>query len=590
MLDAAAPSRSFVLASLGALLVVAAACKKDLPASESPSQARSADEGDESITNTQVQGVNEGGIVKTHGDHLVVLRRGRLFSVQLRDGALRPISYVDTTPHPGHDSWYDEMLIHGDTVVVVGYSYRVRATEIGLFHIDERGTLSYRDTWFLSSGDYYSSRNYASRLIGDSLAFYMPCAVGGDVAQADGPELARWKGGDRRTRKHADWARLIEQAEIVPSLDASTDQVLHTVVTCDLGEASLGCRARGVLGGYGRSFYASSRAFYVWTDDGSFVDDATLYRLPLGDGPIGSVHVSGMPIDQFSFHETADDHLAVVVSSDGHGDAMWSAEQPATALGLLRLPLAALETRGQHAPPSAYRTLPGVGAEPFGVHNRFVGDALLYGSGSGWWSEPQSTPGTTLYVHHLADPAGRTDAIALPHAVERIEALGRDALVVGGGAQALYLTSIALGEQPTIASQYVQPGAAQGELRSHGFFFRGTGERDGMLGLPLRRWDTTGVERLWLGSAGVAFLRVDDLRLSPVGELASAPLAGTRDACITSCMDWYGNARPIFYRGRIFALLGYELVEGEVVDGSLRERQRVDLSTMIGGTGLRHAG
>jgi len=36
---------------------------------------------DESITNTQHAGVDEGGIVKLHGDHLVVLRRGRLFTV-----------------------------------------------------------------------------------------------------------------------------------------------------------------------------------------------------------------------------------------------------------------------------------------------------------------------------------------------------------------------------------------------------------------------------------------------------------------------------------------------------------------------------
>jgi uncharacterized secreted protein with C-terminal beta-propeller domain len=32
-------------------------------------------DGDESITNTQHAGVDEGGIVKLHGDHLVVLRR-----------------------------------------------------------------------------------------------------------------------------------------------------------------------------------------------------------------------------------------------------------------------------------------------------------------------------------------------------------------------------------------------------------------------------------------------------------------------------------------------------------------------------------
>ena len=38
-----------------------------------------------------------------------------------------------------------------------------------------------------------------------------------------------------------------------------------------------------------------------------------------------------------------------------------------------------------------------------------------------------------------------------------------------------------------------------------------------------------------------------------------------------SCVDWYGNARPIFYRGRVFALMGYELVEGSIDKGRMRE-------------------
>ena len=57
--------------------------------------------GGESITNVQEQGVDEGGIVKMHGEHLVVLRRGRLFSVDLAGGAMRQISAVDVSA-PGH--------------------------------------------------------------------------------------------------------------------------------------------------------------------------------------------------------------------------------------------------------------------------------------------------------------------------------------------------------------------------------------------------------------------------------------------------------------------------------------------------------
>jgi hypothetical protein len=40
-------------------------------------------------------------------------------------------------------------------------------------------------------------------------------------------------------------------------------------------------------------------------------------------------------------------------------------------------------------------------------------------------------------------------------------------------------------------------------------------------------------------------------------------------------VDWYGNARPLFVRGRVFALLGYEMVEGTLNDGRIRETRRV---------------
>ena len=130
----------------------------------------------ESVTNTQHAGVDEGGIVKVHGDHLVVLRRGRLFTVAIGDEALKPISSVDAFA-PDIDprsTWYDEMLISGNTVVVIGYSYERGGTEVGLFDITDDGRLSYRSTYHLRSNDYYSSRNYASRLIGSKLIFYAP--------------------------------------------------------------------------------------------------------------------------------------------------------------------------------------------------------------------------------------------------------------------------------------------------------------------------------------------------------------------------------------------------------------------------------
>ena len=48
-----------------------------------------------------------------------------------------------------------------------------------------------------------------------------------------------------------------------------------------------------------------------------------------------------------------------------------------------------------------------------------------------------------------------------------------------------------------------------------------------------------------------------------------------------SCIDWYGNARPIFLAGKVYGLMATELVEAEVVAGKVSERRRVDLTGLV---------
>ena len=87
---------------------------------------------DESITNTHEDGVDEGGIIKAAGEYFVVLRRGRIFTVRQESAGeedLVPVAQLDAYPEGWtQGSWYDEMLVYQDRIVVIGYSYRVRAT------------------------------------------------------------------------------------------------------------------------------------------------------------------------------------------------------------------------------------------------------------------------------------------------------------------------------------------------------------------------------------------------------------------------------------------------------------------------------
>ncbi|HVQ23804.1 MAG TPA: hypothetical protein VMV01_01430, partial [Planctomycetota bacterium] len=123
--------------------------------------------------------------------------------------------------------------------------------------------------------------------------------------------------------------------------------------------------------------------------------------------------------------------------------------------------------------------------------------------------------------------------------------------------------------------RHVQPGARQGERRTHGFFFHATGDDGGVLGLPVlgpAAQPHHGVYAQAQGSASVVFLRQRDLSFSALGELRAQPGSARDDACKASCVDWYGNARPIFLGDRVFALMGYELVEGRLLRGPWHDR------------------
>lgn len=541
------------------------------------------DEKSESVTNTQHAGVDEGGIVKFHDNHLVILRRGRLFTVSIADGGLEPISSVNAfSPDidPRH-TWYDEMLISGNTIVVIGYSYERGGTEANLFHINPAGELAFQSTYQLRSNDYYSSRNYASRLIGSKLIFYSPLYLGwGGDPLASLPAVRKWHKG----AKPGDFHRIVAASDIYRGDFAnrsSEETALHTVTSCDLSRGDFDCKATSVVGPFGRVFYVSPNSVYVWATDWTYPwsqkrqakTQSILYRMPLDGSAPTALRVSGSPVDQFSFLESENGQLNVLVRSDSAGDGMWSAEVAEGDVALMRVPLTSFSDGTTAVTPSGYLSLSGVKGYTF--QNRFVGDYLLYGSGSGW-GYPQQTASSPLYVVRWTD--GATFRLSLEHGTDRIEQVGKDAVVVGTDGKNLHFTSVHLGGAPWIVDSYIRKDASQGELRSQGFFYKPDGEGSGTVGLPVSYPARSGYRHLFESSAAILFLRNVEGHFSEVGELVSRPDLAVDDQCRASCVDWYGNARSLFMRGRTIALLGYELVEGHVDGHRMAETRRVSFA------------
>ena len=279
------------------------------------------------ITNNQTIGVDEGGIVKQIGRFLVVLQDGRLFSADLGAGAGAPLRLADRIDvyrdRANAASWYDEMLVFGDRILVTAYNYHEGASEITVIRMDRRGRLTREGRFLLSSSDYYSTENYATRIVGDNLVFYAPQPL--DAAGPDGrfawPRLRR---AERDGEADAGEA-LIGPTDVYAPPGRLDHGVLHTLSVCPL-RGAMDCRTTAFIGPPMRELYVSPTDAFLWIgapdglpwsidyanrrrqdcpgneawEDGAD-QAAMLYRLPLDGGPVGAVAVDGVPADQFAF-------------------------------------------------------------------------------------------------------------------------------------------------------------------------------------------------------------------------------------------------------------------------------------------------
>lgn len=554
---------------------------------------------DESITNNQELAVDEGDIVKRHGNHLVLLRRGRLFTFDMGAGPgapLRAVDRADVFPFTySHDAWYDELLIHDDTLIVTGYNFSIGLTELALFHIDQWGRIEHAQTYVADSFDYYSSENYASRLVDGQLIFYIPIAAihsierGGPIwptYSTLGPE-----GMDENLRP------LFDAPTIYRPLQNSSFPIIHTIVRCSIEADDLACAADGFVGPWASTSYVSRDAVYLWVGSQGWAFDlwtmdsqtfgrlvergdhdrwieeevSLLYRLPIDGGRPGVVQIEGEPADQLSFRERGDALQVLLESWQGIAeiDMAW------IEIALDRF-IAEVIPLGK----GEYHGLPAL--DHWCRVHRFVGDYVLYGFCRE--TSEGASHGGVIAQNLVVDAPPQS--IYLGYAPDRIEPMGEDALVVGrAGVRpdlSLELTTLFLDFEARVAGWKSIARSVEAESRTHGFNY--TARQGGWLfGLPTLEIEVSPEAAAavddWApfeGSTGISFFSMEpDGAIESRGRLEASPgYDQVDDDCDTSCEDWYGSHRPIFTDGRIFALIDYELVEAELRPGSIFELQR----------------
>jgi len=554
-----------------------------------------------SITNNQMRGVEEGDIVKQIGDFLLVLQDGRIFVVDTKAGDGRGLALaerVNVYRDPREYMWYDEMLVFGNRVLITGYSYRQRATELSVFRLDEAGRLAREGVFYISSNDYYSTTNYATRLIGDNLVIYTPFSVS-EMAQPSfrWPTVRRWT-SDPREGDGGEDRPLFDAAQIYrPTRDAE-DASVHTVSVCPLGAGqALQCRTSAFVGPNTSQWYVTETDAFLWMTSRTYrsfdpqacdlsgrpeegFEPALLYRVPVDGAAPGLVGARGVPPDQFSLH-ASEGHFRALLRGRPRNCRGERADE--ARLAFLDVPLAAFDDTVREAGTERYTAMPGVKSHY--IANRFTDRYLVYGSlgeHRRGLSEESMPPAYAVPIDRPQD----VRRIPLEHTMIRAEQAGNDLVVTGyRDREGLVVTLIDLDARPSIASSVQLARRFESEGRSHAFNSLIEEDGSGVMGLPTIGRESGSSRAVWRsGASDLSFLEVDRRgRLRAVGELryasGNAALRGTAGySCEVSCIDWYGNSRPIFTDGRIFALTGTELIEGRIFEDEILETQRLNLA------------
>jgi hypothetical protein len=585
-----------------------------------------------SITNVQTAGVDEGDIVKQIGDYLLVLQDGRIFAINVKTMQLtdradvyrrlpadRVKKYKWEDNFEGAD-WYDEMLVQGDHVIVTAYSYEDDATEMSIFKLDQAsGRVKSEGVFLITSDDYYDVDNYATRIVGDRLVVYTPYSLEQFEKLGDRPVLRRWLPEAERKQRQADGTQLLDVRSIYKPVLRTAEPTIHAISVCPLGDfdrkRSLDCRTTGFVGPRGAEMFVSPETIYLWNSavrdidmwrqpdcvndlgydkpypalpraDRRDVVPGALYRLPIRERDASVVGVSGVPYDHLSMDERDGEFRAMVDWRTFRCDGAYRA--PAEN-SFLKIRISAFDTIFEPVADSDFTPLPSTGKAV--IENRFADDWLVFGGRDSWRGYPPDEDAAPQSSKAVAVPVKRPrDAVVIdiPHNIVRTERVGNDIIVNGyRDDKGLNLTLIGLGKNPRILSTTFLSRRYESEGRSHAFNSVVDAGGNGIIGVPTVK-GTEESGRWWWRSdtSDLSFLTK-----SPAGQLADAGalIATAADdvethpdyECEVSCIDWYGNSRPVFLAGRIFGLMGTSLVEARIDAGKIKEIARIDLTTPL---------
>lgn len=523
--------------------------------------------GNESVTNTQEAGVDEGGLVKRVGDFLLVLRDGVLYSVRIVRDGLEVLELADALAvnmeQDGEEVWYDEILSYQSTVLLLGFNYGndPEVTELVVFDVAPDGQLQRQARLWLGSGDYFSSENYGARLIGDRLLL----SLRQEMALDDEPEaVMRWQ---RRDVDKPRWQPLLDLGELhVPVFDLEWP-IIHALLSCSvegLRHGALVCDRFGAVGNYPALVYASPRVAYLalghaWRDEKR---KTTVFRLPIDDWQAAThAAVEGVVESPLQFADR--DNGLYVAAEAGPSSVSDGSRHPVSHLPVHRF---AFGSESNPVAPAWTVNLPYPEASI-----RFGDDAVWFAPERPWWNVPP-VPGP-IVVHPLDGSAQQQFETGFW--TDLLQPIPGGMLLFGHGLgdEAGFLLGLA-GKTATgvgLLDRYVPDGVEMSEMRTHAVNL--ATQPDGSL---LLGWPVSGRQG---DESALMFAAVTGQRLAARGVLDFTDMPDLA----TQSVAWYGESRVVFLGHRLIAFSGDAVIEGRLLGEQVQPVRSLILARPNGG-------
>lgn len=557
--------------------------------------------------------IDKGAVVQRIGNYLIILRQGHLYSVRVGKKLKKIDDLKLKLEAVGQGTRFDKLFVYNNKLVIVGKNYAKKQSEYVFVDFNGKGKFERKNSYLVeeilkcsSISDSYvrcspfvSSQHIVSnKLIITSMNVpFLPPESESDNS-AFNPKVTKIN----EDGKIVSTSLLFEKNEIYSSIVDGKNLSMHSLAVCSIEQDDFRCKAKTILGGnLDQSFFTQDAAYFWvsghrWSPDISKITEkdikylasiqyrrasiyrSVLYQIPIGNQPVSAIKIAGSPLGGRAFKST-DTHLYFVAL---YNDSRQNKKDYYSGRGESRFISIPRKLFGSEKiielPIENYSRL---------SYDHYGNKAAIFHDNYVIFSSYIGRSQSSLKIASINDPTEIRSTVINADSIQLFSL--RHGLVVFSYQikdDASSFTTVKLGSNWGKHDELVFPkytGKSEGRMiikaenyltnKDGSIFSVATTVREDesyyIGGVTIEKDDITNMSYIWISS---------DLNLNLMANvLGKEEIKWDLDSCDMSCIEWDYFSRAIFWEGRIFSLLKFEIIEGVRKGNKIKEIQRIDI-------------